>query len=108
LADFQNHKELDSLPVRIVAASVESAEDTAALSEKLDLENIEMVSDLDAEAVRAATGAYVDTSDTPFLQPTAFVLDSDGQVVMSVFSSAARGRLTPDDVVELVKPAIDD
>ena len=36
------------------------------------------------------------------LQSTGFVLDPDGNVVVSVYSSGAIGRLVPDDVVGLV------
>jgi hypothetical protein len=37
------------------------------------------------------------------LQSTAFVLDRDGRVVVSVYSSGAIGRLVPEDVVGLVR-----
>lgn len=89
--------------VRVVAASVDTADQTAKLSEELELHDIEMASGLDADSVAASVGAYVDTSNEPFLQPTAFVLDPEGEVVQSLYSSAAIGRLAPDDVVKLVQ-----
>lgn len=89
--------------VRVVAASVDTADQTAKLSEELELHDIEMASGLDADSVAASVGAYVDTSNEPFLQPTAFVLDPEGEVVQSLYSSAAIGRLAPDDVVKLVR-----
>ena len=58
--------------------------------------------DADADAVAAATGAFV--NDAPrYLQSTGFVLDPAGRVIVSVYSSGAIGRLVPDDVIGLVK-----
>jgi hypothetical protein len=56
----------------------------------------------DAAAVSAATGAFVDPTGG-YLQSTGFVLDPDGQVIVSVYSSGAIGRLVPDDVVGLIR-----
>jgi len=55
----------------------------------------------DAAAIHEATGAFVN-ADPVYLQSTGFVLDPDGNVVVSVYSSGAIGRLVPDDVVGLV------
>ena len=55
----------------------------------------------DAAAIHEATGAFV-SADPVYLQSTGFVLDPDGNVVVSVYSSGAIGRLVPDDVVGLV------
>lgn len=56
----------------------------------------------DARAVAEATGAFVNDEPT-YLQSTGFVLDPDGRVVVSVYSSGAIGRLVPDDVIGLVR-----
>ena len=53
-------------------------------------------------AVAALTGAFVNP-DPAFLQSTGFVLDPAGNVVVSVYSSGAIGRLVPDDVIGLVR-----
>jgi hypothetical protein len=37
-----------------------------------------------------------------YLQSTGFVLDPTGNVIVSVYSSSAIGRLVPDDVIGLV------
>lgn len=51
---------------------------------------------------RERTGAFV--NDNPlYVQSTGFVLDPDGRVIVSVYSSGAIGRLVPDDVVGLVR-----
>lgn len=55
----------------------------------------------DARAIAAATGAFVN-DDPVYLQPTGFVLDPGGRVVVSVYSSGAIGRLVPSDVIGLV------
>jgi len=55
----------------------------------------------DAAAVAEATGAFVNP-DPPFLQSTGFVLDPDGRVMVSVYSSGAIGRLVPQDVIGLI------
>jgi len=103
LADFQSNTDLRDLDVRVIVASVDSAEQSATLAEELGLANLEMASGLDAISVAAAVGGYLDTSDHPFLQPTAFVLDPENRVVMSVYSSGALGRLSPGDVVKVVQ-----
>jgi len=65
--------------VRVIVASVDSAEQSATSAEELGLANLEMASGLDAIAVAACIGGYLDTSDDPFLQPTAFVLDPESR-----------------------------
>ena len=88
--------------MRVIVASVDSAEQSATSAEELGLANLEMASGLDAIAVAACIGGYLDTSDDPFLQPTAFVLDPENRVVISVYSSGAFGRLSADEVVNVV------
>jgi peroxiredoxin len=56
----------------------------------------------DARAIAQATGAFVNDEPT-YLQSTGFVLDPDGRVVVSVYSSGAIGRLVPEDVVGLIR-----
>jgi peroxiredoxin len=56
----------------------------------------------DACAIAAATGAFVN-DDPVYLQSAGFVLDPGGQVVVSVYSSGAIGRLDPGDVIGLVR-----
>jgi hypothetical protein len=56
----------------------------------------------DAAAIAARTGAFVSPGPV-YLQSTGFVLDPAGQVVVSVYSSGAIGRLVPEDVIGLVR-----
>src|SRR6201997_2642970 len=54
-----------------------------------------------ARAIAALTGAFVN-EDPLHLQSTGFVLDPQGKVIVSVYSSGAIGRLAPEDVIGLV------
>jgi peroxiredoxin len=56
----------------------------------------------DAHAIAATTGAFIN-DDPVYLQSTGFVLDPDGTVVVSVYSSGAVGRLVPGDVIGLIQ-----
>ena len=55
----------------------------------------------DAAAIHEATGAFVNAAPV-HLQSTGFVLDPDGNVIVSVYSSGAIGRLVPEDVAGLI------
>jgi peroxiredoxin len=87
--------------IRVAALSVDDQETTAALVEKHKL-TFPVGYGADARAVAGLTGAFVNP-DRVYLQSTGFVLDPAGNVVVSVYSSGAIGRLVPDDVVGLVR-----
>ena len=101
LAAFQRRSEkLAELGVKVVAFSVDDGPATSALIEKHGL-RFPVGFGADAEAVAAATGAFVN-EDSRYLQSTGFVLDPNGAVVTAVYSSVAIGRLVPDDVLGFV------
>jgi peroxiredoxin len=87
--------------IRVAALSVDDKETTAALVAKHQL-SFPVGYGADAHAVAALTGAFVNP-DPGYLQSTGFVLDPAGNVVVSVYSSGAIGRLVPDDVTGLVR-----
>lgn len=87
--------------IRVAALSVDGKEAAAALVEKHQL-TFPVGYGADARAVAELTGAFVN-QDPAYLQSTGFVLDPAGNVVVSVYSSGAIGRLVPDDVVGLVR-----
>lgn len=87
--------------IRVAALSVDDKEATAALAGKHKL-TFPVGYGADARAVAGLTGAFVNP-DPVYLQSTGFVLDPAGNVVVSVYSSGAIGRLVPDDVVGLVR-----
>jgi peroxiredoxin len=95
------HERLSELGVAIVALSVDDEAATSELIEKHALP-FPVGFGADATAVAAVTGAFVN-EDPLYLQSTGFVLDPDGRVIVSVYSSGAIGRLVPDDVAGLVR-----
>ncbi|MBF9070723.1 redoxin domain-containing protein [Streptacidiphilus fuscans] len=92
---------LDEAGVRVAALSVDDEETTAALVTRRGL-TFPVGFGADAPAVAAATGAFT-SAEQVYLQSTGFVLDPEGAVVVSVYSSGAIGRLMPDDVAGLVR-----
>jgi peroxiredoxin len=87
--------------IRVAALSVDDRKTTAALVEKHRL-TFPVGYGADARAVAGLTGAFANP-DPVYLQSTGFVLDPAGNVVVSVYSSGAIGRLVPDDVIGLVR-----
>ncbi|HEY4199301.1 MAG TPA: peroxiredoxin family protein [Devosiaceae bacterium] len=101
LASFARAKDkFAELGIKVVAFSVDDEETTAALIAKNRLA-FPVGHSADIDTVVAATGAY--TNESPrYLQTTGFVLAPDGTIINAVYSSAAIGRLVPDDVAGLV------
>ena len=92
---------LAEVGAKVVALSVDDEATTAQLVAKHGL-TFPVGHSADATAIAAATGVFVDR-ERGFLQSTGFVLNPDGQIVVSVYSSGAIGRLVPDDVVGLIR-----
>jgi len=102
LRAFQRAQDsLTGVGAGVVAASVDDEATTRALIAKHDL-TFPVAYGLDADTVTARTGAFRNT-DPVFVQSTGFVLDPAGNVVVSVYSSGAIGRLLPDDVIGLIR-----
>jgi peroxiredoxin len=92
---------LAELDARVIAISVDDAATTRGLIEKHSL-TFPVGHSADAAGIAHATGAFVNP-DPVYLQSTGFVLDPDGRVLVSVYSSGAIGRLVPEDVVGLIR-----
>ncbi len=102
LRAFQRgHEKLAELDIRVVALSVDDGDTTRALVDKHGL-RFPVGHSADAPVIAAATGAFVNPEST-FLQSTGFVLDPNGHVLVSVYSSGAIGRLLPDDVIGMIR-----
>jgi peroxiredoxin len=86
---------------KVVALSVDDEATTQELVAKHGL-TFPVGHSADARAVTEVTGAFVNDEPT-FLQSTGFVLDPNGRVVISAYSSGAIGRLVPDDVVGVIR-----
>jgi peroxiredoxin len=101
LRAFQRAQQrLAQVGARVVAVSVDDEPTTKALIAEHGLE-FPIGHSADADAVADATGALVN-QEPRYLQSTGFVLDPDGRVIVSVYSSGAIGRLVPDDVIGLI------
>jgi peroxiredoxin len=101
LRAFQRASEgLADVGAFVVALSVDDEATTKELVAKHGL-TFPVGHSADAHAVASATGAFVN-DDPTYLQSTGFVLDPEGRVVVSVYSSGAIGRLVPEDVVGLI------
>jgi peroxiredoxin len=101
LRAFQRASEkLAEVGATVVALSVDDEATTQELITKHGL-MFPVGHSADARAVAEVTGAFVN-DDPTYLQSTGFVLDPNGRVVLSVYSSGAIGRLVPEDVVGLI------
>ena len=102
LRAFQRARDgLASVDAKLVALSVDDEATTKDLTAKHQL-TFPVGHSADASAVAQATGAFIN-DDPAHLQSTGFVLDRDGRVVVSVYSSGAIGRLVPEDVIGLLR-----
>jgi peroxiredoxin len=102
LGAFQRASDsLSRTGIRVAALWVDDEETTAEFIAKHSL-TFPLGHSADAAAIADKTGAFVN-EDPLYLQSTGFVLDPAGNVVVSVYSSGAIGRLVPEDVVGLVR-----
>jgi peroxiredoxin len=102
LRAFQRSSEtLADLGVQVAALSVDDEVTTTSLIAHHHL-TFPVGFGADAHALADLTGAFVNP-DPVYLQSTGFVLDREGNVVVSVYSSGAIGRLIPEDVTGLVR-----
>jgi peroxiredoxin len=101
LRAFQRDAEkLDGFDIKVVSLSVDDEDTARELIAKHGL-TFPVGHSADAAAIHEATGAFVNPEPL-YLQSTGFVLDPDGHVIISVYSSGAIGRLVPEDVAGLV------
>ena len=104
MVDFESNAGLlKKLGVKVVAVTVDPVEKTVALAEGLRLSYVETISEIDVDDVVAKTGAKQNTADERvFLHATGFIVDPEGNVVTSVYSSGPIGRFTANDVLKWV------
>ena len=87
--------------VRVAALWVDDEETTAEFIARTGI-TFPLGHSADPQAMAGLTGAFVN-DDPLYLQSTGFVLDPQGNVIVSVYSSGAIGRLVPEDVAGLVR-----
>jgi peroxiredoxin len=104
LRAFQRASEsFAELGIQVAALSADDEPATLALADKHHLA-FSLGYGADPHEVAELTGAFVNP-EPAYLQATGFVLDPEGRVMVSVYSSGAIGRLMPEDVLGLVKYA---
>ena len=102
LRAFQRaHGSMAEIGIKAAALWVDDEETTAQFTAKHGI-TFPLGHSADARAVAELTGAFVN-EDPLYLQSTGFVLNPQGTVVVSVYSSGAIGRLVPEDVTGLVR-----
>ncbi|GAC1355509.1 MAG: redoxin domain-containing protein [Ktedonobacteraceae bacterium] len=102
LIDFQRATEqLHALGVEVVALSVDPLEQAQQTVERHNL-TFPVLYGLNAQEVAQKIGANIN-EDPLFLQATGFVLQPDGKVAVSVYSSGAIGRLVAADTANFIK-----
>ena len=82
----------------MIAASVDAQEKVLEVAEPLGFPVAHGVSRSDAEKI----GAWWDER-RDFIQPSEFVLSSQGGVLMSTYSNSPLGRMDPGEALRLVK-----
>lgn len=87
--------------IRVVSISADDRETSEAFVEKHAIP-FPVGYGADARAVAAIIGAYVNESPL-CLQATGFILDDEGRVLTSVYSSRAIGRLMPGEVLNFIR-----
>jgi peroxiredoxin len=102
LRAFQRAEDtLSERNISVAALSVDDEATTRELIEKHGL-TFPVGHSADARAIAEVTGAFLN-EEPLYVQSTGFVLSPDGQVIVSVYSSGAIGRLVPEDVSGMVR-----
>ncbi len=102
LRGFERAQEqLHELGAAVVSLSVDDEQTTKAHIEKHKL-SFPIGHSVDPHKISELTGAFVNP-DPAYLQATGFVLDPEGHVIVSAYSSGAIGRLTAEDTTGLIR-----
>lgn len=92
---------LMDIGVKVVGGSVDSVESVAKLRDGLHV-GFPMWGELDAPTVSADTGAPYQDGDKVFLHGTGWLLNPDGEIVQSLYSTGPIGRFTASDIIRKV------
>ena len=101
LAEYQEHfSEFTDKNIKLIALSVDAVEDARKFRDKESL-GFDVGYGVDAKEFAASIGGFFDDAKG-FLHASAFVLDAEGKIALSVYSSGSVGRLVPKDALALV------
>ncbi|MGD8922906.1 MAG: peroxiredoxin family protein [Candidatus Zixiibacteriota bacterium] len=93
LSDFEDHnREFEKRGVMVIAVSSQNREDSEK-SRELSKVTFTVGYDLDPREFSRMTGAFYNRGDH-FIQATAFIVDPDGIIRGSIYSSGGIGRYT--------------
>ena len=90
-----------NLGIKVAGGSVDSVDSVATLRSGLHV-GFPMWGELDAPTVSAETGAPYQDGDKVFLHGTGWLLNPDGEIVQSLYSTGPIGRLTASDIIRKV------
>lgn len=93
--------DLLDLGATVVSLSVDDEATATEMVEKHKL-TFPVGHSADAQQLSELTGAFVNPEPT-FLQATGFLLDPEGTVLLSAYSSGAIGRITGEDTVGMLR-----
>ena len=97
---FEAHKnELEKLDVRMFAASVDTGSEAKEVSDDVSFDVGEGVTREQAELIGAW---YGDARHPEMIQPSEFLINADGKVVMSSYSAGPLARMNPDDLIKMI------
>ena len=99
MVGFENEiKELEAIGVKVVAASIDPIDKAREVADEVSFPVGHGVTREMADAL----GSWWEDR-RGIIQPSEFIVDADGKVVVSSYSSGPIGRLVPGDVAGLVR-----
>ncbi len=102
LRGFQRVKsDLDDLGATVVSLSVDDEPTAAEMVDKHKLTFL-VGHSADAHKLSELTGAFINP-DPLFVQATGFLLDPEGKVLLSAYSSGAIGRIVGEDALGMIR-----
>jgi peroxiredoxin len=102
LVGFESHKsELDALGLGVVAASVDSLDDARKVQDEVSFPVAYGVT----RDIADQLGSWWE-DNRGFIQPSEFIIDRDGKIILSSYSAGPLARLLADDVVDLMQRMI--
>lgn len=93
--------DLSDLGATVVSLSIDDEATAAEMVDKHKL-TFSVGHSADAHQLSELTGAFVNP-EPAFLQATGFLLDPEGKVLLSAYSSGAIGRITGEDTVGMIR-----
>ena len=91
--------ELAELGVEVLAASVDMGDTSREVAEEVSFKIGEGVTRDQAKLLGAW---YGDARHPEMIQPSEFVVNANGKVMMSSYSAGPLGRMNPDDLIKVI------